>query len=98
MRATEGSASGSGFECDTAHDHSGFSLHTSLQWGEGFEVDRTAEGGVSLRRKMNAAKESYWFKKPVDPVADGVPNYFTFIKKPMDLGTMKQKLSLHQYS
>jgi len=65
---------------------------------EGFEVDRTAEGGVSLRRKTNAAKESYWFKKPVDPVADGVPNYFTFIKKPMDLGTMKQKLSLHQYS
>ena len=39
-----------------------------------------------------------WFKRPVDPIGDCVPNYFTFIKKPMDLGTMKTKLSQKQYS
>lgn len=51
-----------------------------------------------MRRRTTSQKEAYWFKRPVDPVIDQVPNYFTFIKKPMDLGTMKQKLQQHKYS
>ena len=44
-----------------------------------------------LLRNGNA----YLFSRPVDPKRDGVPNYFEVIKKPMDLGTVKQKLALN---
>lgn len=44
----------------------------------------------------------YWvmnqyFLHPVDPVALNIPTYFQIIKKPMDLGTMRQKLDGGQY-
>ena len=29
---------------------------------------------------------------PVDPVAQGIPDYFSVIKHPMDLGTIRTKL------
>ena len=29
---------------------------------------------------------------PVDPVAQGIPDYFSVIKHPMDLGTVRAKL------
>jgi hypothetical protein len=34
----------------------------------------------------------------VDPVADGVPDYFEKIKKPMDLGTMQAKMAKGEYA
>ncbi|WQF83549.1 Putative bromodomain, SKP1/BTB/POZ domain superfamily, Bromodomain-like superfamily protein [Colletotrichum destructivum] len=37
------------------------------------------------------------FKEPVDPVEDGVPDYFNKVKKPMDLNTVKAKMSRHEY-
>ncbi|KAJ1983367.1 hypothetical protein H4R34_001317 [Dimargaris verticillata] len=37
------------------------------------------------------------FLRPVDPVALGVPTYFDVVKQPMDLGTMRKKLTQHQY-
>lgn len=37
------------------------------------------------------------FRVPVDPVALGIPDYFDFVKHPMDLGTMRRKLSSNQY-
>ncbi|GKT92965.1 ankyrin repeat-containing protein [Colletotrichum tofieldiae] len=37
------------------------------------------------------------FKEPVDPVEDGVPDYFDKVKKPMDLNTVKAKMSRHEY-
>ncbi|KAB5585248.1 hypothetical protein GE09DRAFT_1166157 [Coniochaeta sp. 2T2.1] len=40
---------------------------------------------------------SQFFKEPVDPVAMSIPHYFKMIKKPMDLGTMSQKLNTGQY-
>jgi hypothetical protein len=33
------------------------------------------------------------FRVPVDPVRDNAPNYFQVVAKPMDLQTMKRKLS-----
>jgi hypothetical protein len=33
------------------------------------------------------------FRNPVDPIRDGAKNYFEKIKQPMDLGTVKIKLS-----
>jgi len=46
----------------------------------------------------------YWtrlvgpFKEPVDPVLDNVPNYFSVVKKPMDLRTVQTKLNLNVYA
>jgi len=38
------------------------------------------------------------FKEPVDPVSDGVPDYFEKVKRPMDLGTMKSKMDRREYA
>ncbi|XP_021723171.1 transcription factor GTE11-like isoform X2 [Chenopodium quinoa] len=37
------------------------------------------------------------FEVPVDPVMWNIDDYFDIIKKPMDLGTIKQKLLQHRY-
>ncbi|RDW62869.1 hypothetical protein BP5796_11171 [Coleophoma crateriformis] len=47
-------------------------------------------------------KQKYWsftgpFLQPVDPVALGVPNYFSIIKTPMDLQTITDRLNQGQY-
>ena len=45
----------------------------------------------------------YWtrlvgpFRNPVDPIADQVPNYFTVVKQPMDLSTIKSKIDAGSY-
>jgi hypothetical protein len=41
---------------------------------------------------------SWVFMAPVDPVALGLQDYFHIITKPMDLGTVKQKLHFGMYS
>ncbi|PIL29378.1 hypothetical protein GSI_09430 [Ganoderma sinense ZZ0214-1] len=47
-------------------------------------------------------KQHYWvahaFYRPVDPVNMGIPEYPNFVKKPMDLSTMKKKLDAGEYS
>lgn len=46
-----------------------------------------------------ASGRGYWgrlvrpFRHPVDPVIDGVPDYFDIIKIPMDLNTIKTKMT-----
>ena len=37
------------------------------------------------------------FLQPVDPVALGIPDYFTIIKEPMDFGTIKKKIDAGNY-
>ncbi|GIX66121.1 bromodomain protein, putative [Babesia caballi] len=39
-----------------------------------------------------------WFWYPVDPVADGVPNYPKVVHTPMDFHTITERLHLRQYS
>ena len=39
-----------------------------------------------------------FFTTPVDPERDSVPDYFDKIKKPMDLGTVRDKLKSQQYN
>jgi len=43
------------------------------------------------------SKISWPFMYPVDPVALNIPTYHSVIKKPMDFGTMKAKLSHGEY-
>ena len=39
----------------------------------------------------------YPFSAPVDPVALNIPNYLSIVKKPMDFGTMRQRLDRGEY-
>ena len=47
--------------------------------------------------KPKYATVNYPFMTPVDPVALNIPTYHSIVKKPMDFGTMKQKLDRGEY-
>ncbi|CAO2207165.1 unnamed protein product [Urochloa humidicola] len=51
----------------------------------------------SLLSRLMKHKFAWVFNKPVDPVALGLHDYFTIIKHPMDLGTIRVQLSKGQY-
>ncbi|KAG9147224.1 hypothetical protein Leryth_018197 [Lithospermum erythrorhizon] len=70
------------------------------------------ENSIEKRRKMdrgikilcnNMLKDlqnhrcGFPFRKPVDPVAYNIPNYFSVVKKPMDFGTIGSKLENNVY-
>ena len=42
--------------------------------------------------------ESIPFRAPVDPITLGIPDYLDIVKKPMDLGTIENKLRKGKYS
>ena len=42
--------------------------------------------------------EAVWFREPVDPEKENIPDYFDVIKTPMDLGTIRKKLQSGSYS
>jgi hypothetical protein len=42
-------------------------------------------------------KGAFWFSEPVDPVKFGIMDYFDIIEKPMDLSTVKKKLTHNVY-
>lgn len=43
-------------------------------------------------------QESIPFRLPVDPNSLGIPDYFDIVRKPIDLSTIKGKLTSGQYS
>ena len=47
--------------------------------------------------KLKQNKSSWPFRVPVDPIAQGVPNYLQIIKQPMDLKTIEKKLLANKY-
>ena len=48
-------------------------------------------------KSLKANKDSKPFLNPVDPVKLNIPNYFDFIKNPMDLSTVEKKLLADEY-
>lgn len=51
-------------------------------------------------KEISSAKNwqlNQYFTHPVDPVALNIPTYFQIIKKPMDLGTIRNKLNNNVY-
>ncbi|KZV21743.1 hypothetical protein F511_02901 [Dorcoceras hygrometricum] len=52
----------------------------------------------ALLKNLMKQKNAWLFNKPVDIVELNIPDYFTIIKHPMDLGTVKVKLLSNQYS
>lgn len=49
-------------------------------------------------QKQKYADFVYPFKEPVDPVAQGIPTYFSVVKTPMDLSTVQTKLNTGHYT
>lgn len=47
--------------------------------------------------KLMQHPAAVWFLEPVDPIALGIPMYFDFIKRPMDLGTVSRRLEAYSY-
>ena len=47
--------------------------------------------------KPKYAQYNFPFMQPVDPVALNIPTYLSIVKKPMDFGTVKQKLDRGEY-
>ena len=52
---------------------------------------------TKILRKLIDHKGGWLFKEPVDPVLYGIPDYFDVIRSPMDLGTVKNKLTKKKY-
>ena len=63
-----------------------------------------AEKAVNLKSARDILKRitlkplSYPFLSPVDPVALKIPDYFSIVKNPMDLGTIKENLKKKTYA
>lgn len=54
---------------------------------------------LNVWREVTKKTNIVWpFMQPVDPVALGIPDYFTVIKEPMDFGTIKKKIDSGVYS
>lgn len=56
-----------------------------------------ADHAIKIMNKLSEKQTSVLFSRPVDPQEDDCPDYYKVIKKPMDLGTIRQKIDLGQY-
>ncbi|KAJ0960258.1 hypothetical protein J5N97_001933 [Dioscorea zingiberensis] len=62
------------------------------------KMDRKVKGQCStILNTLISHKDSWAFRKPVDPVELQIPDYFDVISSPMDLGTIKSKLDRNLY-
>ena len=50
-----------------------------------------------LLAEMMDLPNAKWFLKPVDPIRMHLPDYFSVVKQPMDMGTVKLKFSSDSY-
>ncbi|KAJ6301906.1 hypothetical protein OIU77_016086 [Salix suchowensis] len=63
------------------------------------KMDRSVTQQCSALLKSLMVHPAGWiYNKPVDPVALQIPDYFTVISNPMDLGTVKSKLGKKFYT
>ncbi|CAN8251793.1 unnamed protein product [Cochlearia groenlandica] len=53
---------------------------------------------AKLLDRLWSHKKAWPFRAPVDPVLLNIPDYFTLIKHPMDLGTIRNRLHKDEYS
>ena len=55
------------------------------------------DASYKLLNRVRAHKDAIWFNEPVDVVKFSCPDYYTVIKNPMDLGTIKNKMEHSEY-
>ncbi|KAG5459011.1 MAG: Bromodomain-containing protein [Olpidium bornovanus] len=53
---------------------------------------------ISVIKSLKRHPSAQEFLKPVDPIAWNIPDYTTIIKRPMDLGTVDDKLAAGHYA
>lgn len=49
-------------------------------------------------RTMKKRKDAHMFLHPVDPIAMGIPSYFTFVPIPIDLSTIEKRMARFLYT
>ncbi|KAL3925523.1 MAG: hypothetical protein SGPRY_003626 [Prymnesium sp.] len=52
---------------------------------------------TALLKPLHKMEAAFAFRMPVDPEALNLPDYHTVIKRPMDLGTIQEKLDKAKY-
>lgn len=73
----------------------GKSHHNSLSLLQ--KITLSAKRARSLLQSLLSRSQSSPFRRPVDPVALGLPHYLQVVKHPMDLSTVRRKLKESQY-
>lgn len=53
---------------------------------------------LQITRRMNDLPIAGYFRDPVDPVHDNVPDYFEKVKRPMDISTIIKNLEERRYT
>ncbi|XAR66637.1 hypothetical protein NMG60_11012929 [Bertholletia excelsa] len=59
---------------------------------------RVTQQCSSILKQLMTHPAGWVFKEPVDPVKLNIPDYFSIISEPMDLGTINVKLADNKYS
>lgn len=62
------------------------------EWALELSSEPLKKACLEVLTSLQTHKHAWAFNQPVDPVKDNLPDYFHFVKKPMDLGTIRQKL------
>lgn len=65
---------------------------------QGGLVKHQIKFALASLRAVKRLRDAGPFLAPVDIVALNIPNYFDYIKNPMDLGTMERKVSSNMYN
>jgi hypothetical protein len=63
------------------------------QW----QTDQYYRAYQGILQQIMAQENAYFFFKPVDPVADGAPDYLSRVLRPMSILTIQEKLDLQEY-
>lgn len=66
-------------------------------WNVDFRERKWWKEFDSLLRALSKKPDAAIFSRPVDPISDGIPDYFDIIHHPMDLGTIRQRLDTDFY-
>lgn len=75
-----------------------YGRQTSYRSGADKYISKSFKGCVDLLARLMKHKHGWVFNKPVDVEALNLHDYHVIIKNPMDLGTIKTKLSKHLYN